>query len=306
MTDPAEPSGSGVGVGPAPLADDARARGREQALAARRARAQLKKDLAAGVTGPAQVIDRRLTDPIVGRMRVRDFIQALPGIGDVRADRIMADCGIAQSRRLRGLGEHQVARLLEALVGAPKPRGRLLVLSGPSGVGKSSVVTLLRERHPEIVFSVSVTTRRPRPGEIDGVHYHFIDDDTFDRMVAEGQLLEWAEFAGNRYGTPAAPVDDLLSAGRPVLLEIELQGARQVRRTAPEAAQVFLAPPSWETLVARLQGRNTEDPEVIAARLATAKVELAAESEFDRTVVNDVVARAADEIAGLLGVGTSA
>lgn len=286
------------------LDDNARARGREQALIARRARAQIKADLADGRRTPADVIAARLDDPIVGRMKVRDFLHALPGVGDVRTDQIMAECAIADSRRMRGLGEHQERCLLRCVSGPSRPRGRLLVLSGPSGAGKSSVVSLLRERHPEIVFSVSVTTRRPRPGEVDGVHYHFIDETTFARMIEEGQLLEWAEFAGNRYGTPAAPVDDLLQAGRPVLLEIELQGARQVRLSAPEAVFVFLAPPSWETLVDRLEGRRTEAPEVIAQRLATAKVELAAEPEFDRTVVNDVVARAADEIAGLLGVGT--
>ena len=291
---------------PGPLDEDARARGREQALIARRARAAIKADLAQGRRKPGDVIAARLVDPVIGRMRVRDFLHALPGIGDARTDQIMADCQIADSRRMRGLGEHQERCLMSWVAEAVRPRGRLLVLSGPSGAGKSSVVTILRERHPEIAFSVSVTTRRPRPGEIDGVHYHFIDERTFDRMIDEGQLLEWAEFAGNRYGTPAAPVDDLLDAGRPVLLEIELQGARQVRQSAPEAVFVFLAPPSWETLVARLEGRRTEAPEVIAERLATAQVELAAETEFDLTVVNDVVARAADEIAGLLGVGTSA
>ena len=290
---------------PGQLDGDARARGREQALIARRARAQIKADLAEGRRTPADVLAARLDDAVIGRMRVRDFLHALPGIGDVRTEQIMAECSIADSRRLRGLGAHQEECLLRSVSDEPRPRGRLLVLSGPSGAGKSSVVTLLRERHPEIVFSVSVTTRRPRPGEVDGVHYHFIDAPTFDRMIEEGQLLEWAEFAGNRYGTPAAPVDDLLEAGRPVLLEIELQGARQVRRTAPDAVFVFLAPPSWETLVARLEGRRTEAPEVIEQRLATARVELESESEFDRTVVNAVVARAADEIAGLLGVGTS-
>ena len=178
--------------------------------------------------------------------------------------------------------------------------GRLLVLSGPSGVGKSSVVSYLREHHPEVVFSVSVTTRRPRPGEIDGVHYLFIGRDEFDRMVAAGQLLEWAEFSGNLYGTPAAPVREHLDAGRDVIVEIELQGARQVRRSAPEALQVFLAPPSWDVLVERLQGRGTEADEIIAGRLQTARTELAAEGEFDRTVVNLEVPVAAEEIVALL------
>ena len=153
----------------------------------------------------------------------------------------------------------------------------------------------LRATHPEIWLSVSVTTRFPRPGEIDGVHYSFVSDETFDRLVAEGGLLEWAEFAGNRYGTPRVPVDAKLAAGVPVLLEIELQGARQVRASMPEALLVFLTPPTWDELVRRLTGRGTEEPAVIEKRLATAREELAAEHEFDVTLVNtsvqDVVAR---------------
>lgn len=181
---------------------------------------------------------------------------------------------------------------------------RLLVLSGPSGVGKSSVVDRIRSGFPEVHMSVSVTTRAPRPGEVDGVHYLFIGRDAFDRMIADGELLEWAEFAGNLYGTPAAPVAQSLAEGRPVLVEIDLQGARQVRARAAELGVddllVFLAPPSWDVLVQRLEGRGTEDPDVIAARLETARVELAAEGEFDRTVVNDDIAQAAEEIVALL------
>lgn len=285
------------------LDPSARERGRQRALDARRARAQVKADLADGRRDPADVLGARHDDETIARMLVRDFLRALPGIGPVRADRIISACGIADSRRLSGLGERQEQCLLQALASPQTAvKGTLLVLSGPSGVGKSSVVSLLREQHPQIAFSVSVTTRRPRPGEVDGEHYHFIDDATFDAMVDEGELLEWAAFAGNRYGTPAGPVRQWQSSGRPVLLEIELQGARQVRRSAPEAIQVFLAPPSWETLVARLEGRRTEAPEVIAERLRTARVELAAEPEFDRTVVNEQVEQAADELAHLLGV----
>lgn len=281
------------------LDDDARARGRERALEARRARAQVKRDLAAGLPA-TEVLDRRLDDPAVGRMRVRDMVESCPGIGRIRATRILEECGIAQSRRLRGLGEHQVRALAAALGGAPTSRGRLVVLSGPSGVGKSSVVTYLRGHHPEVVFSVSATTRSPRPGEVDGVHYHFVDPDRFQQLIDEGALLEWAEFAGHRYGTPAQPVERALAAGQDVLLEIELQGARQVRRSAPEALQVFLAPPSWEILVDRLEGRRTESPDVITRRLETARIELAAEPEFDCRVVNTSVRQAAEDILDLL------
>ncbi|GAA2732386.1 guanylate kinase [Actinocorallia aurantiaca] len=177
---------------------------------------------------------------------------------------------------------------------------RLTVLSGPSGVGKSTVVARLRESHPEVWLSVSVTTRRPRPGETDGVQYFFTDDEGFDRLVASGELLEWAEFAGNRYGTPRRPVEERLAAGVPTLLEIDLQGARQVRESMPEALLVFLAPPSWDELVRRLTGRGTEPPDVIERRLEAARVELAAEKEFDLTLVNHSVQGVCDELLALL------
>jgi guanylate kinase len=182
---------------------------------------------------------------------------------------------------------------------APEPVRRLTVLSGPSGVGKSTVVAYLRRHHPEIWLSVSVTTRFPRPGEIHGVNYCFVSDADFDRLVARGALLEWARFAGHRYGTPRAPVERRLAAGVPTLLEIDLQGARQVRAAVRSARLVFLAPPSWAELVRRLTGRGTEPAEVVERRLAAARTELAAEAEFDVTLVNTSVEDVARRLVAL-------
>jgi guanylate kinase len=182
-----------------------------------------------------------------------------------------------------------------------RPAARLTVLSGPSGVGKDSVIEMVRARSPWVWLSVSVTTRAKRPDEVNGVHYLFVDRAEFQYMIKAGQLLEWAEFAGNLYGTPSAPVLARLGAGEPVLLKIDLQGARQIRSTMPDAQLVFLAPPSWAELERRLVGRGTDDPETIRHRLEHAHEEMAAEAEFDVTVVNDSVVRAADELVQLLG-----
>ena len=176
------------------------------------------------------------------------------------------------------------------------------MLSGPSGVGKSTVVTELRRTCPDIWLSVSVTTRQPRPGEVGGREYHFVTDPEFDRMLERGELLEWARFAGNRYGTPAAPVREKIAEGAAALLEIDLEGARQVRRALPEALLVFLAPPSWDELVRRLTGRGTEPPEVIARRLEAARAELAAGSEFDVTLVNTSVDAVRRQLVALMTV----
>ncbi|GAB2990400.1 guanylate kinase [Nocardioides montaniterrae] len=178
---------------------------------------------------------------------------------------------------------------------------RLVVLAGPTAVGKGTVAAAVRERHPDVWISVSATTRAPRPGEVDGVHYHFVTDDAFDAMVEAGELLEYAVVHGHaKYGTPRAEVERALAEGRPSLLEIDLQGARQVKANMPEALLVFLAPPSWDELVRRLVGRGTETEAERARRLETAKLELAAESEFDVTIVNADVHDAAEQLVGLL------
>ncbi len=181
-------------------------------------------------------------------------------------------------------------------------RGRLVVLAGPSAVGKSTIVRLLHERVSDLVFSVSATTRDPRPGEVDGRDYRFVTAAEFDRMIADDEMLEWAEIHGGlqRSGTPAAPVEAALVAGHPVLVEVDLAGARAVRRARPDAVLVFLAPPSWEVLVDRLTGRGTESEAAIARRLETARVEMDARDEFDVVIVNDDVDRATDELVSLL------
>ena len=178
---------------------------------------------------------------------------------------------------------------------------RLVVLAGPTAVGKGTVAAAVRARHPGVWISVSATTRSPRPGEVDGVHYHFVTEEDFDAMVRDGALLEWAVVHGvNRYGTPRRPVEEMIATGRPALLEIDLQGARQVRETMPAALFVFLKPPSWGELVRRLVGRGTEAEEERARRLETARAELDAESEFDVTIVNHEVHAAAEELVALM------
>ncbi len=183
------------------------------------------------------------------------------------------------------------------------PSARLTVIAGPTAVGKGTLVAELRRRHPDLFVSVSATTRRPRPGEVDGIHYHFVTDEEFDRLVEADQMLEWAlVHKTHRYGTPRGPVQQCLSQNRPAVLEIDLEGARQVRRSMPQAQLVFVAPPSWDELVRRLELRGTEDAPERERRLATARAEMSAQGEFDHVVVNDTVSRATDELEKLIGL----
>jgi guanylate kinase len=180
-------------------------------------------------------------------------------------------------------------------------RGRLIVIAGPSGVGKGSLVRSLLEGHPqELALSVSVTTRAPRAGEIHGRHYLFVSDGSFDRLIADGDLLEWAPVVGHRSGTPRAAVEEALDSGRDVILEIDVQGAEQVRRLVPDALLIFLAAPSMEELERRLRGRGTETDEGIAARVATAGWEMAQRAWFDHVVVNDDLDRASRQVAAII------
>jgi guanylate kinase len=178
--------------------------------------------------------------------------------------------------------------------------GLVVVISGPSGVGKGSVHAGLHGHLSDLETSVSVTTRQPRPGETDGVAYHFVDDREFDAMVVGGALLEWAEYAGNRYGTPRVPVEGIVRDGRIALLEVEVQGALQVRAARPDALLVFLVPPSLEELERRLRERGTEDEATVQARLEVARSEMGAQERFDHVVVNDDLARATEEVARLI------
>ena len=188
---------------------------------------------------------------------------------------------------------------------ASPPTGRLTVITGPSGVGKGTLVNQLLQRHPEIWLSISATTRLPRTGEADGVQYLFLSRDDFEQRVATGGFLEWAKFAGNLYGTPRQPVEAKLAQGRPVLLEIELEGARQVRQSFPAAFQLFLKPPSLAELERRIRGRGTDSEEAIVRRLERARVELAAEAEFDAALINGDLHGALEALEQLMGLTTA-
>lgn len=288
-----------------------RAAAAQAAVAARRARAAVKRDIHDRVRSAVEVLETAWIEPSTGAeasLRVRELLISVPSLGPTRVARVMAQLGIAESKRVGGLGIRQRRRLLNWLVmrehrNHPVAGSRLVVLAGPTAVGKGAVSTYIREHYPDVHLSVSATTRPPRPGEVDGVNYSFVSDEEFDRLIETGQMLETATVHNAyRYGTPRAPIDAALAAGKSVLLEIDLQGARSVRRVMPDAVLVFLLPPSWEELVRRLLGRNTEDSVEQQRRLETAKIELAAQDEFDYKVVNHDVGQAAREVVDLMTV----
>ena len=241
-------------------------------------------------------------DSAEASLRVTELLTSVPTLGPTRVGRVMAQLGISEKKRVGGLGIRQRIKLRDYLVhrqGAEP--SRLVVLAGPTAVGKGTVSAYIRENYPDVMLSVSATTRHPRPGEVDGVHYFFVSDEEFDRKVADDELVEWAVVHNSyRYGTPRPPIDEALAAGKRVMLEIDLQGARQVKAVMPEALLVFLLPPTWEELVRRLIGRGTEKPEEQQRRLDTARVELAAQDEFDAKVVNTEVSQAAQEVVELM------
>lgn len=281
----------------------------QAAVAARRARAAVKASVASRQRRALEVAEAawkgESTAP-EATLRVRELLMSVPTLGPTRADRVMEQLGIAASKRVGGLGIRQRVKLREFLLqreGGTRTPSRLVVLAGPTAVGKGTVSRHIRENYPDVLLSISATTRPPRVGEIDGEHYYFLSDAQFDDMVERGEFLEWAQVHNAyRYGTPRPPIDAALASGRSVLLEIDLQGARAVRAAMPEALLVFLLPPTWEELVRRLVGRGTEDSVEQARRLTTARIELRAQDEFDVKVVNHEVGQAAQEVVELLAV----
>lgn len=277
------------------------------AILARQARAELKQRLRSGEISPLKVLEQSLVPGTpAATLRITDFLLSFPAIGAVKAERVREQLEISDRKRLGGLGKLQRERLegfvRDRLGITPESdRAPLTVLAGPTAVGKGTVASYIRDHFPEVRLSVSATTRQPRPGEVEGQHYFFVDDEGFDRMLAADELLEWATVHNShRYGTPRGPVLEAAENGELMLLEIDLQGARQVRASMPEARLVFLAPPSWDELVNRLVGRGTEGEEERTRRLETAKVELASAEEFDEIIVNDEVPRAAQRLVELM------
>ena len=272
------------------LTEEERAAALAKARISRSHRAQIKAEVRVGNLTVEQVLDLASTDEAVAKMRVSELLESIPGVGKVRAVAILDRMGISRTRRIMGLGYRQRAALTKEFA-IPRDKnhdGALVVLSGPGGVGKSTVSKEVRA-HNDFWVSVSATTRKPRHTETHGVDYIYMSDEEFDRAISNGYFLEWAAFAGARYGTPKQPVLDALSKGKDVLLEIDIDGAKQVKANWSDAILVFLEPPSWEELVSRLEGRATDSPERRAERLALAQDEMAQSPFFDHILVNDQV-----------------
>lgn len=270
----------------------------QKAIMARRQRAMVKNELKSGKVSLLEVLET--DDPIVIRMKIWDLLMSLPAFGETKARNLMDKCGISDARRIGGLGGQQKKQLLKELkiFSSSKENSKLIVISGPSGVGKSSITRELRN-DDRFWISVSATTRAPRVGEENGVDYFFVSNEKFDQMVKNGEFLEWANFANARYGTPAKAVDQKLADGCNVVLEIELQGARQVRKVRKDALLVFIQPPSFEVLKERLVKRGTESEAATIARLARAKEEMAASVEFDHVLINHQVGEVAKSLVSL-------